>query len=234
MMDKTHVSDTNPGKDEDKSKKERDELTEKSEMEKGVIEPETTEAKLAEMKSLEARRAEQVDIKNIDIALDVYDDIFSDFDISPYSRRMISEDFVIELMKRASTEMAVGPLHVVFSIPLSKRVPTVEKAIQKRIKQHFSRKIADMDYEIKVYQQRGIKYLLLGLAILMILLLLPAGQLFTNAMVSVLEVAGWFCIWTGLSKIFDEPSDILKTKKVYTLLSNAHYVFVNEEDIKTD
>lgn len=39
-------------------------------------------------------------LNSIQIALDHYDDIFSDFDPSPFSQRMLSDDFLKEMQKR--------------------------------------------------------------------------------------------------------------------------------------
>ena len=39
-------------------------------------------------------------LSSVHIALDDYDDIFSDFDISPYNQRALSKDFLDELKTR--------------------------------------------------------------------------------------------------------------------------------------
>lgn len=170
------------------------------------------------------------DIKNIDIALDSYDDIFSDFDITPYAKRQLSEDFIIEMLRRvpASTD---GPVKVVLSIPQAARDPQDEKVIQKRIRHVFSKKLQEIEGEIRTYQQKGLKYMLIG-SVIILLTLVETDWLLLNTIFNILLVPGWFGIWTGLAKIFDEPADLIKAKKAYQTLSTAQYVFVSEEEVK--
>jgi len=173
-----------------------------------------------------------INIKNIDIALESYDDLFSDFDISNYAKRELSEDFVKELIKRASTEQYDSKsFQITLSMPASKRDLPAERIIHRRIKQHFARRVEVLDREIKAHQNRGIKYLIIGSLIIILDIFLPTDVSFVYAISNILLVAGWFGVWTGIAKILDEPTALINQRKLFSLLASAHYQFVNEEDI---
>jgi hypothetical protein len=55
-------------------------------------------------------------LKTTQVALDNYDDIFSDFDYSDYSKRLLSYDFLKELRRRYE-ERKKGEYEITFSIP---------------------------------------------------------------------------------------------------------------------
>ena len=75
---------------------------------------------------------------SISLALDDYEDIFSDFDPRPYSERMLSDDFLYEL-KRASLDKEESGLTLSLLMPKEKRNSGHEKVILERLKGHFRR-----------------------------------------------------------------------------------------------
>ncbi|MCX8199984.1 MAG: hypothetical protein N3G76_00780 [Candidatus Micrarchaeota archaeon] len=175
---------------------------------------------------------DKVSFKNIDIALESYDDLYSDFDISHYAKRELSEDFVKELIKRTSGEHDTKTLQITLSIPSAKRDIPAERTIIRRIKQHFAKRAESYSLEIQNHQRRGIKYIFVGALIILADVFIPKDAFpLLGAIFSVLMVAGWFGVWTGIAKILDEPAGMIAQKKIYSNLASAHYVFVNEEDI---
>ena len=80
------------------------------------------------------------DIKEISIAIDTWDDIFSDFDPRPFEVRALSEDFIAELKKRYR-ETRKGQFLVMIYAPVSlkheetERGTRFEARIEDRIRQ---------------------------------------------------------------------------------------------------
>lgn len=172
-----------------------------------------------------------VPMKNIDIALESYDDIFSDFDISTFAKRELSEDFIKELVKRTSIERDAKSFQFTLSIPASKRDHAIERIIHRRIKQHFIKRSEGLDADIKSYQHRGIKYIIAGSAIIILHIFLPNDIPLVEVFSNIILVAGWFGVWTGIAKILDDPISLIRQQKLFTHLATAHYQFVNEEDV---
>ena len=77
------------------------------------------------------------DIKEISVAIDRWDDIFSDFDPSPMERRTLSEDFIFELKKR-HRETKYGKFIITIYAPPSLENAETEQVVIKRLKQHFN------------------------------------------------------------------------------------------------
>ncbi|MGB9634949.1 MAG: hypothetical protein ACPL0A_00565 [Candidatus Micrarchaeia archaeon] len=176
-------------------------------------------------------KAAGVDIKNIDIALDSYEDIFSDFDISPYTKRTLSEDFISELIKRVGVDHLQWPVDVYISIPKKNRNQDDEKIIIRRIKHYFSKMHIQVERDIQTYQERGIRYLLAGIFLVAVVFVMQEYYTVPVLLREVLTVASWFSIWSGISKIIDEPYHLNSKKKLYKTLSSANYIFVSEESI---
>ena len=169
--------------------------------------------------------------KDVDVALDNYDDIFSDFDISPYYKRLLSEDFVRELLKHAIP----GKKEIVLSIPRDARRPKQEPAIKKRIQAFFKERLNDINNRIYVHRKRGIKYIGAGIIFLILNYILANDSwIVPTLLTEIFLVAGWFGIWTGIGKIVDEPYEFLDLKRKYEVLSSVKYVFVEEESLSNE
>ncbi len=167
--------------------------------------------------------------KDVDVALDNYDDIFSDFDISPYSKRLLSEDFVNEVLKHALP----GKTQIILSIPRMARNPKVEGVIKKRIQKYFEERLKAVLSQIYAHRKRGIKYIIAGvISLLLRISLTPCcSDGWFEIFDEILLVAGWFGIWTGIGKIVDEPFELLDLKRKFEILSSAKYIFVEEESL---
>ncbi len=172
-------------------------------------------------------------LSSIHIALDNYDDIFSDFDISPYETRALSQDFVDELESRVGWKQK--ELTIVFSLPKKERDPKIEKIVKKRISEYFEGKMRESDYELRKLERKGALFVVIGIFFLICAIYVPSfihsprladivGDVITTPL-------GWFFTWTGLSMLIEEPADIRDDQYFYEKLKNANIVFVNEEDV---
>ena len=85
-------------------------------------------------------------MKELNLWLDSYDDIYSDFDSRHYNRRRISEDFIHELR----TEMKYRNMdaeHLVLFLPQSIRNEKSEKVILESLPVFFSSQFNFFFYE---------------------------------------------------------------------------------------
>src|ERR1700677_5264902 len=76
--------------------------------------------------SLGRVRFNATDTLSMNLGLDEYDDIFSDFDARPYSARMLSEDFLHEL-KRASLGQEEDGVVLNLLLPQARRNAATDK-----------------------------------------------------------------------------------------------------------
>lgn len=166
------------------------------------------------------------------IALDTYDDIFSDFDPSDYGRRVLSDDFIKEMQKR-HTETRKGDIEVRFSIPSSVRSPKTETLIKKRLNEYFQIQAKLLDREIEKRKKSGMMYFIVGFFVLLFIVyfveLFPASHL-GSILAILLTPLGWFGMWEGVGLFVQAPVKYEEQKKFYVKFSKANYVFMNEED----
>ncbi len=173
-------------------------------------------------------------INLVNLALDSYEDIFSDFDPSSYSKKTISDDFTREIQKRY-TENKNGKFEVVLSLPKNLRNDKLEEIIKKRIKEHYKNKTKESSDKIGKMQLKGLNRIFLGICFVflgVVLKLYFGGTTeFIDVFTSFFEIAGWFSIWTGYEYRSDKPSDILELRDFYRKFQNADYKFISQEDV---
>ncbi|HNT61174.1 MAG TPA: hypothetical protein PKJ97_04325 [Candidatus Bilamarchaeaceae archaeon] len=183
-------------------------------------------------KAVEDRKASSI-LGLIHMSLDSYDDIFSDFDPSPYSERLLSEDFVLEARRRYA-ERKGGGLELRFSLPAKLRSPKVESLIKRRLKDHFNNKAREGEAEVMKSRMRGAMYFGAGFAVLFFVAFSPDIELLSglSRFLEVLLVpVGWFGMFGGVDLMVESPRKFEKEMKFNRRLSSATYTFFSEEEL---
>mgnify|MGYP001329886735 CR=1 FL=1 len=164
------------------------------------------------------------------IALDDYDDIFSDFDYGPFETRRLSEDLLMELKGRLHRK--TGKFTICFTLPQALRKQEVENMARKRLKQVFSERFRNADHDVLGRFKMGVTRILIGIFILVIdalLLFYGEGDVAITLFASLIAPAGWFGMWGGLEKIFDLPPQLVEKRDVYSKLKEAEISFKASE-----
>ncbi len=166
------------------------------------------------------------------ISLDSYEDIFSDFDESPYQYRNLSDDFLKELKKRQSDEKVKYVIK--FSLPRALRNPKIESVIKKRLKNYFNSKKADM-------KRKNYDKIKISLASLIIAITLLSSEFFIdpykieNTMIRVLLAlampAGWYALYAGFDLVV-KYRNTLKKMRLHKKLGETNFQFIDKEDVK--
>ncbi|MDO8339913.1 MAG: hypothetical protein Q7T16_04625 [Candidatus Burarchaeum sp.] len=209
--------------------------------------PEEKQAEKAAEKKDEARKREAdkkeelkeqavIAIRDISIALDTYDDIYSDFDPRPHAEREISADLLKELERRTHTDVK-GNFEIRFFMPKALRDEKAESRIIRRLRTYFLGEVKDFEQKDKRRRRSGINFMVAGLAALFgyaYIANLPEviGQL--ASFIEVLLVPfGWFSMWVGLERLVQEKDAYAHELDFYQKLSKANYMFLSEEDNMT-
>lgn len=172
-------------------------------------------------------------INLVDIALDSYDDIFSDFDPSPYSKRELSEDFVKEVERRYSTTKE-GKIEVVFSVPKKLRNTKDEAIIRERIREYFEWRANAVEEEAREKEKLGGLLIAVGvvfIAISNVIGVQSEKSILLNILHEITLVPGWVGEFVGIEKLLLESREVRQKKKFYEKFKDATYIFVPEEDI---
>jgi len=174
------------------------------------------------------------DIKEISIAIDTWDDVFSDFDPRPFEIRALSEDFIAELRKRYR-ESRKGDYLITLYAPTSLKDEKREKAVTQRLKKHFKHRSLQRQKELRRIRLRGITFVVFGICFLGFLTLATYMKYFGELGIEILGIIlmplGWFGIWEGFSKIVDTSPVFMQDEILFDKLSKATYrfKFIEEE-----
>ena len=173
-----------------------------------------------------------LNLREITLQLDTYDDIFSDFDPRPYAKRELSEDFLKEIQRRYLEDKR-GGFEVLFTLPSQVRDTAGEALIKKRLRAHFSFMMKNESDSIKKTVKRGYLYITIGATVLLAEVLAFSILHEASALYQVLSVflvpAGWYGMFTGIGKVVDEPQESVEKKRLYEKFEKANYVFMSQE-----
>ncbi|MFH1394012.1 MAG: hypothetical protein ABII71_00325 [Candidatus Micrarchaeota archaeon] len=167
-------------------------------------------------------------LRSIQIALDNYDDIFSDFDPSPYQRRLLSDDFLKELYRRYAMTRKEEFI-VNFTLPKKERSEKTEELIRKRLKDHFRGRLRKADKKAKELRKNGLLRLLAGFAISTLMLVFSGPELLP--FITMVSVLAWYLLWSGYENFFEAAGKTSVRKAYYERFLGAKYNFSDEEDV---
>jgi len=166
--------------------------------------------------------------QSVQIAIDTYDDIFSDFDPSPIEKRLLSDDFLNELRRRHA-ERHTGEFAVNFTLPKALRSEKTEVLVKKRLKDYFKGRLRNVEKERRDKLKMGALRLLVGVVISLSLLVFP--ELETVPVLTVLSVLIWYVLWSGFEEIFEVSSRLKRKQAFYSKFLKAHYTFLDQESV---
>ncbi|VVC03121.1 Uncharacterised protein [Candidatus Burarchaeum australiense] len=186
-----------------------------------------------EEKKDEMKEQAVIAIRDISIALDTYDDIYSDFDPRPHAEREISADLLKELERRALID-AKGRFEIRFFLPKALRDEKTEAQIKKRLQAYFRMKCKEAEKENNARKVTSALYIIAGLAALFsYAILLTFTQLgpFGSFLDVLLVPIGWFFLWEGLAKLLLQERKVMDAQiKFYQDFSKANFIFLSEEE----
>lgn len=178
------------------------------------------------------------ELREVTLAIDTWDDIFSDFDPRPLSERTLSEDFIIELKQRYR-ETSKGDFILTIRAPKSLEDKRSEKTVAKRLKRHFLQRSLIRKKENIRIRLRGIIFVICGIGFLTFLTLAAYYKLYSDLMIDIISIVvmplGWFGIWEGFSKLVDIKPAFLYEEMFYTKLARAQcrFQYIDYSNVQT-
>lgn len=206
-----------------------EDISAKKEDKKETDSKKDSEEKKTPKTALEEGTQKILQMSEISLWLDNYDDIFSDFDPRPYSLRSLSDDFLLEA-KKASRDKDENRLELRFLISENQRDPKVEATIKKRLRDHFTKHLIQVKKDLLKTRRQAIVMGLLGITLILAASYLDSFNLppFLSRFLFVLsEPSGWFLTWFGLDKIF-YSSELKKSEyQFYSKMIKCEIMFVS-------
>lgn len=173
-------------------------------------------------------------LKEISIAIDNWNDIFSDFDPRPLGEKSLSEDFINELKKRYQ-ETKSGNLLLTIYAPIElKANAKTEKKVIRRIKMFFDNRYKQSNKRIRQGQMKGLLFIFFGIVLLGFLTFSSLHGFYSKIVLETMGIVllplGWFGVWEGFSKIIDTSPIFIREENLFKKLSTASYKFKYIED----
>ncbi len=163
----------------------------------------------------------------VNILLDTYDDIFSDFDSSPYSDKTLSDDFISQA-KKISKNKTGKKIVLRFFIPENERHESDEKIINERLTCYFKRVRQQLESEIKKIYLKGLLLLLTGTVLMIIanyISFIKPQLYYVHLLLVLFEPAGWFLLWAGLDNLVYNSKAAKKDLGFYIKMTNSKIEF---------
>ncbi len=181
------------------------------------------------MKIKRVSKTEKVlQLSEISLWLDTYDDIFSDFDPRPYSLRSLSDDLLREI-KKAIVHKSKNKFELRFLIPKNKRNLKDEATIKERIHNHFETQIDYLKKEVFSTRAKGILFFLFGTMTITLTTSFEesiAPSFLKSLIVNTTVPLGWFIVWFALEKVFYIAIEKKAELKFNKRMSNCDIIFV--------
>jgi len=166
----------------------------------------------------------------ISLRLNTYEELFSGFDLRPYSSRALSADFLDEV-RRASRDKHKGEIEFILNIPKKGRSINREEEIKNRLSAHFEKHYHLLLEEKKKVMRRGISMILTGVLFMIAATLIvfddPTKSILLSFLVVFLEPAAWFLLWEGMDQFLYDSSNLNPELGFYSKMAatNGHTHF---------
>jgi hypothetical protein len=158
------------------------------------------------------------------IAIDTYDDLFSDFDVRGYGDRALSKDFLDELRVRLRRSWENPDLNIVFLIPSSRRSIEGEALIVERIRDFFVERRDHYLREDKTAKLKCLLFVALGLTLSMAANVIVERFAFLPLFNDFLLIPSWFFVWSGFDFLI-KRGELGRKKKYYAALAGSGTAF---------
>jgi len=164
------------------------------------------------------------------IYIDTIDDIFSDFDPRTIDVRIISADFINEMVLQGRQSKKKSKIDVKILAPRAIKdrelTPRVEKTIRQRIRQFFDDEYRRLRSARRKNIIKALIFLISGLTCFFIVKLAgdPAEKnLAVKLSLELITFFSWFATWNGIDSFTDLPK--IRDVRLQRSLADAHVHF---------
>lgn len=167
-------------------------------------------------------------MQEINLWLDSYDDIYSDFDSRNYRKRRISEDFIEEL--KLDLQRRKDPVdRLTLSLPTDKRKGVIEKDVLQNMAEQLRERHHSLKQTLRQRSKKNVIMVAAGILLAVVnatIVSRPASYPLTLLRM-LSEPASWFLIWNGVDFLVYGYRSISKETEFYKTLSHLNIQFKN-------
>lgn len=167
----------------------------------------------------------------IEVSLDNYDDIYDDWDPSPFKKRDIEDEFNDFIVNSSEDIPLKYNISIVLYLPISKKDIKKEAALISAYQNYYNYAIERLQKAKNSFNQKTISYLILSI------LLLTTGYFFFKGDQSLVYkvlhegvfIGGWVFLWEFFTNIFIKTRELRSEYKLYKRLYQSQIRFVYDK-----
>jgi len=164
----------------------------------------------------------------IDVSLDDYDDVYDDWDPSPFKKRDIEDEFN-DFVVNSSEDIPLNfNIKIVLYLPESKKDLKKEVALISAYKNYYNYAMERLNKNKSNLNRKTISYLFLSVLLLSIgyFFIKDAQNVFLNVLHEGIFIGGWVFLWEFFTNIFITTREIQTEYKLYKRLYNSEIDFI--------
>lgn len=168
----------------------------------------------------------------IQIWLDSYDDVFDDWDPSPFKLRDIEDEFLDFIWDSVEDIPKRDKIVFEFGIPSAQRNVLKEHTLISALKHQFDYMLTRNERKRRHEQLEAIKYFLLGIFFFIVAYMGPFKS--ETLLITILEdglfVGGWVFMWETFSNVFIESRELNEERSIIKRFMQAEVRFLEKKD----
>jgi hypothetical protein len=170
----------------------------------------------------------------IQILLDSYDDVYDDWDPSPFKLRDIEDEFLDFLWDSVEDIPKRDAIIFEFSIPASLKNEQKELILVSALQHHFDYMRTRNERKRRKENLEALKYFLLGIFFFIVAYMGPfkSETLPVQILKEGLLIGGWVFIWETISNVFIESRELNEERLIIKRFIQAKISFVEKKDLQ--
>lgn len=164
----------------------------------------------------------------IEVSLDNYDDVYDDWDASPFKKRDIEDEFN-DFVLNSSQDIPLNyDISIVLYLPASKKDYQKEATLVSAYLNYYGYAIERLNKVKSNLHQKIISYLLLSTFLLSIGYFFFRGDqnIFTNVLHEGIFIGGWVFLWEFFTSIFITKRELQEEYRLYRRLYQSEVKFI--------
>jgi hypothetical protein len=168
----------------------------------------------------------------VEVSLDDYDEVYDDWDPSPFKRRDIEDEFNDFIVDSSGDVPLAAGISIVLHLPEGKRSEDKETILVSAYRYFYGYIVQRLGKGLDAQRMRAMSYLVFSLIFMSI------GYFFTvegrSVVLTVLHegilIGGWVFLWEFITTLFISGRETVREYKLYKRLQNAEVRFVYHEE----
>ncbi|MEJ8553342.1 hypothetical protein [Tepidibacter sp. Z1-5] len=164
----------------------------------------------------------------IKVSLDDYDDVYDDWDPSPFKKRDIEDEFN-DFIVNSSEDIPLNfNIQIVLYLPESKKDPKKEVALLSAYKNYYSYAIEKLVKNKSNLHKKTLSYLFISILFLSMgyFFIKDTPNVFLNVLHEGIYIGGWVFLWEFFTNIFITTREVQAEYKLYKRLYQSEVKFI--------